>query len=268
MRGTSQREPKSRTPKGHANPAKRAQATRGGPVARNRKGGAMPFGTGAQAVPWNKGLSKYGPTHQRTVRRYREQDAPGLTYSQRKQLLHRWKVQGRQCTYCTARATTIDHVLPLARGGTNHEGNLVPACKPCNSSKHNKTLMEWKHNRKAPRVRHNVRTKPKPRILKPLWVGPKGKACKQCGKYSGTTYCTYQCFADHGRDSYRITAGIPLDAPDQRRKPRGTHCPNNHPYDADNTKHKANGQRMCRQCHRDARKRSRQRKQATPAPAF
>lgn len=40
------------------------------------------------------------------------------------------------CRWCnTEPATTIDHVRPLNRGGTNHVLNLVGACGPCNSAK-------------------------------------------------------------------------------------------------------------------------------------
>lgn len=34
-----------------------------------------------------------------------------------------------------ARATTVDHVIAIARGGTNAITNLQPACGPCNSAK-------------------------------------------------------------------------------------------------------------------------------------
>jgi len=37
-----------------------------------------------------------------------------------------------------------DHVVPLSRGGSHGEGNLVPACAPCNLSKGSLTVMEWR----------------------------------------------------------------------------------------------------------------------------
>lgn len=38
--------------------------------------------------------------------------------------------------YCkAARATTVDHIIPRARGGDNNPANLVAACKPCNGKK-------------------------------------------------------------------------------------------------------------------------------------
>ena len=47
------------------------------------------------------------------------------------------------CVYCAAPATTVDHVVPLARGGYEIESNLVPACGSCNSRKGAKLLQEW-----------------------------------------------------------------------------------------------------------------------------
>lgn len=47
------------------------------------------------------------------------------------------------CVYCGSAADTVDHVRPLSRGGHEAEYNLVPACGPCNYSKHNRLLTEW-----------------------------------------------------------------------------------------------------------------------------
>lgn len=49
------------------------------------------------------------------------------------------------CQYCGRHASDgePDHVLPLARGGTDRLTNLVWACKECNQSKGNRTLREW-----------------------------------------------------------------------------------------------------------------------------
>lgn len=42
-----------------------------------------------------------------------------------------------QCRYCHAKDVplTIDHVIPLALGGTDKPDNLVAACQPCNAGK-------------------------------------------------------------------------------------------------------------------------------------
>ena len=51
---------------------------------------------------------------------------------------------GGLCAYCgDSAATEQDHVFPLSRGGRHTIGNVLPACKPCNSSKHNRLLIEW-----------------------------------------------------------------------------------------------------------------------------
>lgn len=53
------------------------------------------------------------------------------------------------CAYCQAPATTLDHVVPISRGGAHSKSNLVPACKSCNSSKHTKPLLVWLATRRA-----------------------------------------------------------------------------------------------------------------------
>lgn len=40
---------------------------------------------------------------------------------------------------CTGGATTWDHIVPITKGGTNQPDNLQPACRACNSSKHNRS---------------------------------------------------------------------------------------------------------------------------------
>jgi 5-methylcytosine-specific restriction endonuclease McrA len=43
------------------------------------------------------------------------------------------------CHHCggkfRASELTMDHLIPLARGGTSAKGNIVCACRPCNQSK-------------------------------------------------------------------------------------------------------------------------------------
>jgi 5-methylcytosine-specific restriction endonuclease McrA len=46
---------------------------------------------------------------------------------------------GQRCVYCAVpldqHTATLDHVVPLARGGAHDPGNLVVACAPCNRLK-------------------------------------------------------------------------------------------------------------------------------------
>jgi 5-methylcytosine-specific restriction endonuclease McrA len=49
---------------------------------------------------------------------------------------------GRRCGYCSGPATTVDHILPTSRGGTNTWMNTVAACGPCNQRKGDRTPEE------------------------------------------------------------------------------------------------------------------------------
>jgi len=60
-----------------------------------------------------------------------------------------WKnrvAQGR-CHYCGGTfppsELTMDHLVPVVRGGTSTRGNLVPACRECNSRKKYLLPLEW-----------------------------------------------------------------------------------------------------------------------------
>ena len=50
------------------------------------------------------------------------------------------------CFYCRGqvggRALTMDHIVPLGRGGRSARGNVVPACKACNSRKGSRSCDE------------------------------------------------------------------------------------------------------------------------------
>ena len=60
-----------------------------------------------------------------------------------------WKrrIAGGKCFYCGravgARALTMDHIVPLGRGGPSVRGNVVAACKPCNTKKRSLVPVEW-----------------------------------------------------------------------------------------------------------------------------
>lgn len=48
------------------------------------------------------------------------------------------------CAYCGSEHNlTMDHVVPAASGGLTEYGNIIPACKSCNSSKNAKDVIEW-----------------------------------------------------------------------------------------------------------------------------
>ena len=75
-------------------------------------------------------------------RRAYEQTAAGTATVA--QILARIAMYGGICWICrVAAGTTIDHVIPLSKGGTNWPANLRPACKACNSRKHNRSYKNF-----------------------------------------------------------------------------------------------------------------------------
>ena len=52
----------------------------------------------------------------------------------------------KRCGYCGCEdgPWEVDHRVPLARGGSDDEENLVAACRRCNRSKGGKLIFEWR----------------------------------------------------------------------------------------------------------------------------
>lgn len=44
------------------------------------------------------------------------------------------------------RELTMDHIVPLVRGGKSLRNNVIPVCKECNSRKKYLLLMEWEND--------------------------------------------------------------------------------------------------------------------------
>lgn len=69
------------------------------------------------------------------TRRARKQGAGGTYTTGQWRALCDWF--GSACLRCGATGIlSVDHVVPVSKGGTNDIGNLQPLCKPCNSTKH------------------------------------------------------------------------------------------------------------------------------------
>lgn len=51
------------------------------------------------------------------------------------------------CYYCGkqfgAKNLTMDHIVPIIRGGKSTKGNVVPVCKECNDKKKYLLPIEW-----------------------------------------------------------------------------------------------------------------------------
>jgi len=74
-------------------------------------------------------------------RRARKNNAPNYAISARD--LRR--LSTAPCFHCgSTKNPTLDHLIPLSRGGSHGIGNLIPMCKSCNCTKHDKTFMEWR----------------------------------------------------------------------------------------------------------------------------
>lgn len=60
-----------------------------------------------------------------------------------------WKnIRGRGvCHYCRGRFSphdlTMDHIVPIVRGGKSTKSNVAPCCKSCNTRKQNLIPSEW-----------------------------------------------------------------------------------------------------------------------------
>lgn len=66
-----------------------------------------------------------------------------------REILAKWQINMRYrvrmrdkytCQYCLRKGKTIDHVIPLSKGGNWLENNIVVACFECNGLKKDKTL--------------------------------------------------------------------------------------------------------------------------------
>ncbi|WP_411978401.1 HNH endonuclease [Streptomyces scopuliridis] len=71
----------------------------------------------------------YGPSHSDVLRRWEE--------------LEWWS-----CAYCDRSfggkvVAEVDHIAPLAKGGSHEWVNLAPACRECNSLKSDRDWADW-----------------------------------------------------------------------------------------------------------------------------
>jgi 5-methylcytosine-specific restriction endonuclease McrA len=67
------------------------------------------------------------------IRYYMEKSAPGVFTKE--QIDARIEYFGGRCWICRGPYDTMDHVIPIARGGTNWASNQRPICTICNSRK-------------------------------------------------------------------------------------------------------------------------------------
>ncbi|WP_254510412.1 HNH endonuclease [Anatilimnocola floriformis] len=72
--------------------------------------------------------------------------------ARRKRKRERMMRQHPYCTYCGLKLnnenSTLDHIRPISRGGTNHDDNLVLSCRKCNAEKGDQLHHKWLRKKK------------------------------------------------------------------------------------------------------------------------
>lgn len=57
------------------------------------------------------------------------------------------KLSQGKCYFCgknfNLKELSMDHIVPIIRGGRSAKGNVVPACKECNNKKKHMLPIEW-----------------------------------------------------------------------------------------------------------------------------
>jgi 5-methylcytosine-specific restriction endonuclease McrA len=93
--------------------------------------------------PNYKNAQCYTPEYDRRKQHERraKKQSNGGTYTQ-KQWQDLCDKYGNKCLCCKRSdvALTVDHVIPIKKGGSNDISNLQPLCKSCNSKKHLKII--------------------------------------------------------------------------------------------------------------------------------
>jgi hypothetical protein len=70
----------------------------------------------------------------------------GSNWIRKSKRLRIYARDGWRCWCCGTDAReelTLDHIVARARGGTNHETNLITACYSCNTGKGDRSAVEW-----------------------------------------------------------------------------------------------------------------------------
>jgi len=88
---------------------------------------------------WNGGISK-DKSYWSKIEYARKKNAEGRFTTEEWELLK--KAYGNKCAKCKNKEwkepLTVDHIIPLSKGGSNYISNIQPLCRSCNSSKRDK----------------------------------------------------------------------------------------------------------------------------------
>ena len=79
--------------------------------------------------------------------KFREQLRSKRNKKSNREIRRELLVEDPYCYYCGCRLglddSTLDHTIPLSKGGTNEWSNLVLACYECNQDKGDKIIIVW-----------------------------------------------------------------------------------------------------------------------------
>lgn len=99
------------------------------------------------AKPFQRFWKKLSPEireRNRMTRRARLANSPVIIPFTKSEIIKR---DGLNCYLCgellTVKTSTVDHFIPLSRGGFHCASNARIACRPCNNAKYNKIETEY-----------------------------------------------------------------------------------------------------------------------------
>lgn len=95
-----------------------------------------------QGKLWLAALSGEDNIFSKHMRPYRRRQPTGWRET-RQRIFERDEFR---CTYCGATDSPLecDHVVPVRWWGSNDDDNLTTACAPCNRSKKDRSVEEWR----------------------------------------------------------------------------------------------------------------------------
>lgn len=97
----------------------------------------------AQAQAWAKANPERTQFFNERRRASLQSSEVSLTFAQWQNMLARYATSCMVCGQSPPSSLSLDHLIPLSRGGSHTRRNCRPMCRSCNSSKRASALTEW-----------------------------------------------------------------------------------------------------------------------------